>query len=90
MIDSIYFEESIAQHPRTKEFFKRFPQATQIPCSNYKEVFNPSGQNFRLQKKNPALVLAEKKRKFRPAHPRNLWHWRKKEFLLLPPPQLSL
>ena len=64
MIDSIYFEDSIAQHPRTKEFFKRFPQATQIPCSNYKEVFNPSGQSFRIQKKNPALILAEKKGNF--------------------------
>ena len=64
MIDSIYFEEGVAQHPRTKEFFERFPQATQIPCSNYKEVFNPSGQNFRLQKKNPALILAEKKGNF--------------------------
>jgi spore photoproduct lyase len=64
MIDSIYFEESIAQHPRTKGFFKRFPQATHIPCTNYKEVFNPSGQSFRLQKKNPALILAEKKSNF--------------------------
>ena len=64
MIDSIYFEESIAQHPRTQELLQRYPQATQIPCGNYKEVFNPSGQNFRLQKKKPALILAEKKGNF--------------------------
>ena len=51
MIDTIYFEEKVAEHPRTISFFKRFPQADRIPCSHYKEIFNPSGQNFRLQKK---------------------------------------
>ena len=60
MIDTIYIEESIAGHPRTKEILLRFPQATPISCSNYKEIFNPSGQNFRLQKKKPSLILAEK------------------------------
>ena len=61
MIEIIYIEDSIAQHPRTIDILKRFPQATPIPCANYKEVFNPAGQNFRLQKKKPALILAEKK-----------------------------
>ena len=60
MIDTIYIEESIAGHPRTKEILLRFPKATSISCSNYKEIFNPSGQNFRLQKKKPSLILAEK------------------------------
>ena len=59
MIDTIYFEEKVAEHPRTISFFKRFPQADRIPCSHYKEIFNPSGQNFRLQKKKPALILAK-------------------------------
>ena len=61
MIEIIYFEESISEHPRTLDIFERFPQATRVPCSNYQEVFNPHGQNFRLQKKKPSLILAQKK-----------------------------
>ena len=64
MIEIIYIENSIADHPRTLEILARFPQATPIPCANYKEIFNPSNQNFRLQKKNPSLILAQKKGNF--------------------------
>ena len=63
MIDTIYYEEEIIDHPRVMALLQRFPNATPIPCENYKEVFNPSGQNFRLQKKNPSLILAKKKGK---------------------------
>ena len=59
MIDQIYFEEEIEDHPRTQEFFARFPKATLTPCLHYKEVFNPVGQNFRLQKQKPGLILAK-------------------------------
>ena len=59
MIDTIYFEEQVVDHPRALGLFERFPKAQRIPCSHYKEVFNPSGQNFRLQKKKPALILAK-------------------------------
>lgn len=59
MIDTIYFEEQVADHPRANALFSRFPQADRIPCTHYKEVFNPSGQNFRIQKKKPALILAK-------------------------------
>ena len=67
MIDTIYFEEQVTEHPQTLELFKRFPQATRIPCTHYKEIFNPSGQNFRIQKKKPALILAQNKGKL--VHP---------------------
>lgn len=60
MIGSIYVEREIAGHPRTAEILRRFPRATQIPCERYGEVFNRRAQNFRLQKKRPALVLARK------------------------------
>ena len=60
MIDTIYIEEAISSHQRTKEILDRFPKAIQIPCGRYGEVFNPKAQNFRFQKKNPALILAEK------------------------------
>lgn len=64
MIDTIYIEESIRQHPRVLEILARFPNARQIDCGRYGEVFNPKAQNFRLQKQQPALILAEKYRHF--------------------------
>ena len=64
MIDVIYVEEGIAEHSRTQQIIKSHPKASIIPCENYKEVFNPSGQNFRLQKNKPSLILAEKKGSF--------------------------
>ena len=64
MIDSIYIEENIRQHPRVVEICNRFPLARKISCTRYGEVFNPKAQNFRLQKQKPALILAEKYNKF--------------------------
>lgn len=64
MIEVIYFEESIEHHPRTRSLFDRFPKATRISCSHYQEVFNPRGQNFRIQKKKPSLILAKKEGNF--------------------------
>lgn len=58
MIDTIYIEEGIEGLSKSDEIISRFPKATVIPCKHYKEIFNPSGQSFRLQKKKPALILA--------------------------------
>ena len=63
MIKTIYIEEEIAGHPRTKRIIKRFPKASKIICDRYTEIFNRKSQNFRLQKKNPALILAKKHKK---------------------------
>ena len=59
MIETIYIEDNLQRHPRVKEIVGRFPGARQIICDRYGEVFNPKSQNFRLQKQNPALILAE-------------------------------
>lgn len=64
MIETIYIEERIMQHPRVAEITARFPEARTIPCERYGEVFNPKSQNFRLQKQRPALILAEKYKHF--------------------------
>ena len=61
MIDQIYYESSVNRHPRALEIMERFSKASLIECENHKEIFNLTGQNFRLQKKKPALILAEKK-----------------------------
>ena len=60
MIDVIYVEQGVEQHPRTQSVLKRFPKASVVRCERDGEVFNPRSQNFRLQKRNPALILAEK------------------------------
>lgn len=64
MIQTIYMEEAIRQHPRVLEICARFPKAQIIGCARFTEVFNPKAQNFRLQKHQPALILAEKYRRF--------------------------
>lgn len=60
MFDFIYVEEAILDHPRTRSVLARFPQAQLVPCARYGEVFNRRAQNFRLQKRRPALILAHK------------------------------
>ena len=64
MINTLYIEENIRQHDRTLAICDRFPKARQVICERYGEVFNPKAQNFRLQKQNPALILAEKYKNF--------------------------
>ncbi len=62
MIQTIYVEESVRNHPRTREICARFPGATQIDCERYNSVFNSNSQNFRLQKQQPSLILAHKRK----------------------------
>ena len=64
MIDTIYIEKAILQHPRVLAILARFPKAGRITCDRYTQVFNPKSQNFRIQKLNPALILAEKHQHF--------------------------
>ncbi len=58
MITTIYVEQAVATHHRTQAILSRFPRARVIACDNYRQIFNLKAQNFRLQKKNPALILA--------------------------------
>jgi len=64
MFDFIYAEEEILEHPRTRSICARFDKAQVVPCQHYGEVFNRSAQNFRLQKRRPALLLAHKRGRF--------------------------
>ena len=64
MIQTLYIEEAIRNHPRVEQICARFPKAQIIGCGRFGEVFNPKAQNFRLQKQQPALILAEKYRRF--------------------------
>ena len=63
MVDTIYIERTVVDHPRTKAIADRYPKAKRIDIERYGEVFNSHSQNFRIQKQNPALILAEKQNK---------------------------
>ena len=60
MINTIYIEHNVADHPGTRDILQRYPDAMRISCHRYTEIFNRKAQHFRLQKKRPALILAEK------------------------------
>ncbi|MEE3234115.1 MAG: DNA photolyase [Candidatus Latescibacterota bacterium] len=60
MFRLIYIEKSLVKNQRTREILDRFPQAEHIICERYNEVFNRRKQNFRFQKQQPALIIAEK------------------------------
>jgi len=57
----VYIEKDILHHPRTQRILKKVKPLQVIECDHYKQVFNPKSQNFRIQKQQPALILAEKK-----------------------------
>lgn len=60
MFSTIYVEQEIQKHPRVAEILERCPQVPVVVCERYGEIFNRKGQNFRTQKKAPALILARK------------------------------
>ena len=60
MFSTVYIEEAALEHPRTQAIMTHFSDRQVVHCRHYGELFNPKGQNFRLQKQRPALVLAIK------------------------------
>ncbi len=61
MIDTFYVEEEAARHPRVRALLARHPRSLVVPIGGYGEVFNRSQQSFRLQKRKPSLILAQKR-----------------------------
>ena len=59
-MQTVYVEQGIQDHPRTREILNRYPRARVIDIERYGDVFNSASQDFRLQKSNPALILANK------------------------------
>ncbi len=60
MIDTLYIEEELLEHSRTKEFCERYKDSRKVYCKRYSEIFNRKAQNFRLQKQHPSLILGRK------------------------------
>ena len=71
MIETIYIEEQVAEHPGTLDILERFPDTRQIYCQRYGEIFNRKAQSFRSQKQQAALILAKKHKNFLLPTPEN-------------------
>ncbi|MBR2409910.1 MAG: hypothetical protein IKB07_13270 [Lachnospiraceae bacterium] len=54
----IYVEREVLQHPVTRGVLARFPSASVIPITHYKDVFNRSKQDVQAQENEPSLILA--------------------------------
>ena len=61
MVSRVYVETEIRNHARTQRLLKRLRKLPVIEIEHFGEVFNPRAQNFRLQKKDPAIIIAAKK-----------------------------
>ena len=51
MIETVYVEKKIKEHPRTKFILSKFKKAKIVEIDRYGEIFNKRNQNFRIQKK---------------------------------------
>ena len=69
MSKRIYIEKTCLELPRSRNYLAKYPNAEVIVCDHYQEVFNAKGQqNFRVQKQNPAMIIAQKQgRRVHPA-----------------------
>ncbi len=64
MINTIYVENEIKDHLRTLSILSKFKRSRVIYIHKYSEIFNKKKQSFRLQKKDPLLILAKKNNNF--------------------------
>lgn len=61
-IKNLYIEEDVLKDEKAIRIQKKLRYENKIICKNYREVFNPRSQNFRIQKKEPSVILAKKKK----------------------------
>ncbi len=60
MFQTLYIEQAVLDHPRVQALRRRLRRVPALCCRSYTELLNPHQQNFRLQKRRPALILARK------------------------------
>lgn len=61
-IKNLYIEEEALNNERALNIEKKLKYESKIICKNYREIFNPKNQNFRIQKDQPSIILAIKKK----------------------------
>ena len=59
MTKIIYIEREIKDHFRTKLICSKVSNPEIIIIDRFSEIFNKRNQSFKLQKNNPALILAK-------------------------------
>ena len=59
-MDTIYIKREVVNHARSIRICQRYPNARHIIIERHSDVFNARAQDFRQQKRNPALILAYK------------------------------
>ena len=59
-IEVVYIERAVVDHPRVSDILARVKPKHVVHCEHYGEIFNRKRQDFREQKKAPALILAQK------------------------------
>ena len=64
MVKIIYIERDLLKSSITKSIINKLGKVEMIVCEKYTDVFNKKSQNFRIQKKQPSLILAKKKKNF--------------------------
>ena len=64
MVKIIYIERDLLKSSITKSIINKLGKVEMIVCEKYTDVFNKKSQNFRIQKKQPSLILAKKKKIF--------------------------
>jgi spore photoproduct lyase len=60
VVSCVYIESAVRDHPRASQLLQRLRKLPLVEIDHYGEVFNPRAQNFRLQKQNPAIIIAHK------------------------------
>lgn len=63
-MQTVYVEKQILGDCKAQAIIARCKNARIIEIDHYSEIFNPKAQNFRIQKKNPAIILARKQNRF--------------------------
>ncbi|MBQ9066195.1 MAG: radical SAM protein [Clostridia bacterium] len=56
----VYVEREVAGTPECEAILKKLPDATVIPIDHYKDVFNRRKQQYAVQHRSQALILAAK------------------------------
>ncbi|MDR2749822.1 MAG: radical SAM protein [Clostridiales bacterium] len=62
----VYVETGVLEHPKTQRILSKLAGSKVIEIGHYKDVFNRSGQNFKIQKNSPKLVIARRTKDFCP------------------------
>ena len=58
----VYVESEVLDHAYTRQVLKRLKRAEVVEIAHYGELFNRRAQNFRLQKQDSKLIIANKHR----------------------------